>query len=682
MGAKHLIMGIFLFLLLPAWPGLPVALPVDRPASPAAETLLDSAGREFQAGRYGRALEMLKNSLANPALPAAARDKALRLAADCNYFLGSKGNSQLLLTAVDQYKIILKSYPDPADGNDVLYYNLAKSYETLNFHYESAGALESLILSYPDSPFLPEATFKLGSILNQTGKYNRALERLLAYLKNNPRGAYAKAANFMIGDCYYRLRKSAEADRLYDEARKKWPDLQGVSPATFMNMGNHYFTAGKFAVAFQLFSRLANLYPADESARNASYMMARSSEAMGATALALKLYGLCSERYPAASEGQACSLAMANLGVTNPGLKVPSFIMARDDYLQPLKTYDKILTKSAGGESLAAVLLWKGEALVRDGRLEEGFAAYLELLNRFPRGTSSGEGRKRLGVHIRSLVNSHYEKDDYLAVAGVFFQCRGKGIRLEEDFPTADRIGTSLLWAGLYDEAAELYEAMRRTHPDRQRAKVIDLALAKIDIAQNKDAVAEEKLLLLQKGAIKDRVWGQEIKITLADLYYKKGMFARANPLYADVLGAGRDNAGAAYRNYGNSLLAVNLPDKAIANYLTALKDFREHPKNYPPEVLADIYVGLGDAYYRGNMYQEGIAAYRQALSHLAAGNTEARKWMIYMIGRGSAELNDLPGAERSFLQVKENAVGDFWPKVADYAIGNSRSFNTAGNRQ
>ena len=201
------------------------------------------------------------------------------------------------------------------------------------------------------------------------------------------------------------------------------------------------------------------------------------------------------------------------------------------------------------------------------------------------------------------------------------------------------------------------------------------LASAKIDIAKNRDDAAEEKLsVLLTVGGSKDQVLRNDIKITLADLYYyKKGLLAKANPLYAEVLLAGGEVQGAVYRNYGRSLQGAKVSDKAIVIYLKALKDYEQHPKRYPADILADIYGGLGDAYYDLKRYQEGIEAYRQALTHVGEGNADVRRWLTYMIGKGSAHLKDFVGAEKSFAQVKANAVGEFWPKVADYVLERSR---------
>ena len=671
-------------------PGSPPAVPVasstgqnktDLPARQEEESVLNVARSEFKAQRYDRALAMLQSILNQPSQPEKLRGQALRLAADCQYFLGLKGDSKFLLTAVDQYRTLLISYPDPAAGNDLVYYHLAKSSEKLSFLYESAGAWDRLISTYPNSEYLPEAMFKLGSLLSQTGKYNRAIERLLAYLKKNPTGEYAKAAHFLIGDCYHLLHKGEFAGQWYDEALKKWPFFHDIPAKTIMNMGNHYFTAGQFSSSLQIFSLYHNLFPADEFGKTSLFMMARNAEAMGQTAMALRLYSLFIEKYPQDSEAETCLLAIAALGVAKPGIKFPFQVLPIAAYQSPLNVFNSLLAKNPGGERVAALLLLKGDALVKQNLIREGFGAYQSLLSQFPRGKSSDEGRKKLKLQIRSLVNEGYEKGDYLAVADIYFQSQGKNLIPWDDFATAIKIGNSLLATGLYDEASEICGSLKKIYLDRERENVITLASAKIDIAKNRDDAAEEKLsVLLTVGGSKDQVLRNDIKITLADLYYyKKGLLAKANPLYAEVLLAGGEVQGAVYRNYGRSLQGAKVSDKAIVIYLKALKDYEQHPKRYPADILADIYGGLGDAYYDLKRYQEGIAAYRQALSHAGDENADVRKWLTYMIGKGSANLKDFVGAEKSFAQVKANAVGEFWPKVTDYVLDRSRLAGKAG---
>jgi|GEM_PF-637937 len=650
----------------------------DPPSRQEGGSVLYGARKEFKAQRYDRAASMLQVILNQPSLPGALKEQTLRMAADCYYFLGLKGDAKSLLTAVEQYKTILISYPDPAVGNDLVYYHLAKSNEKLSFLYESSGAWDRLISTYPASDYLAEAMFKLGAVLNQMGKYNRATERLLAYLKKYPAGEYARTVDFMLGDCYYLLHKEEFAGQRYDEARKKWPDFHDIPAKTIINMGNHYFTAGKFSLSLQIFSLYYNIYPAAEFGKSSLYMMARNAAAMGETAMALRLYSIFSDRYPTDSEAETCLLAMAALGVAKPGIKYPFQVLPIDAYRSPLKLLDSLLAKTPGGEKEAAILLLKGDALVQDDRIKEGFAAYQSLLSRFPRGRSSEEGRKKLKLQARPLVEASYEQGDYLAVADIYFQGYAGNFISWDDFATASRIGKSLLLIGLYDDAAEVYGSMQKKFSDREQTKAITLALAKIDLGKNRGAAAEEKLsALLTAGGTKDQVLRDDIKITLADLYYKNGLLAKANSLYAEVLLAHGEEQGVVYRNYGRSLQGAKLSDRAIVTYLRALKDYEQYPKSYPVDILVDIYGGLGTAYYDLNKYKEGIGAYRQALAR--AGDTDVRNWLTCMIGKGSLHLKDFTAAEKSFAQLKANAVGEFWPRVADYVLEENRLAGKVG---
>jgi tetratricopeptide (TPR) repeat protein len=178
--------------------------------------------RNFDAGRYEQALDVLKE-LNRQKLDPERKEKVLIRLADCYYYLGEKGSYRQFLTAVDYYKDILGRYPDPREGNAIVYYRLAKSYENLKFYYEALGAFESLVLKYPDSPYLQEATFKVGMMLRETRRFGKALEKLSAYLKKFPDGKFARVAAFSIGDCYYQLRQKDNAEAWYGYVQKKWP---------------------------------------------------------------------------------------------------------------------------------------------------------------------------------------------------------------------------------------------------------------------------------------------------------------------------------------------------------------------------------------------------------------------------------------------------------------------------
>jgi tetratricopeptide (TPR) repeat protein len=635
---------------------------------------LDNARRAFQSERYEQALELVKVFIKEGNSDKVMHETSLRLMADCYYFIGIKKSPQSLLTAVDHYKEILQLYPDPATGNDSVYNNMATSYGKLNFFYEATGTWEKLIMLYPHSPFLPEAMYKVGDVLFMTGKYNRAAEKLIAYLQKYPDGQFNKASHFTIGDCYYRMKKNELAVRWFDEARRKWLDMNDVRQTVLENMGKNYIDMGRFDDAFQVFSLYANLYPATDASKTAIFNMAHAADEAGHAVLAIKLYSLFIHKHPEARESYESSLALANLGVSKPGLRVSPVIAQVDDYREPLQTYNRLLAKDAVAGNLSeSIMLLKSKALEKKNATKEVIANYLDMLGRFPRGKYHQEALSSLKSHTSSLLNIYYSKGDHLAAADLYFRIYRK-IVLVDDFETAFKIGHSLQIIGLYDEAKELFAALKGANKqNRARNNALTLVLADLDVSMKKNAEAEEKLqLLLNDGQDNGRRMSGTIKKSLADIYYKVGSFEKAAALYADVLVNEKlEEEATAYLNYGRSLLVKKMTLSARNNFLKALKEYQRHPDRYNNIVIKDIYIGLGDTYSGENNFREGITMYRQALSY--ASDTESKRWLMLVIGQGYEKISNFSEAEKSFAHIKDAVEGEFWSKIADYFISENR---------
>jgi tetratricopeptide (TPR) repeat protein len=645
----------------------------DLESEPVA-SLLDNAISAFQSERYEQAIELIKVSLSKDNLDKATLEKGYRLMADCHYLSGTKGNRQLLLAAVEQYKAILQRYPDPARENDRVYFNLATSYEKLNFFYEASNTLEKLIIAYPNSPFISEAMFKVGEVLFSTGKYNRTAEKLIAYLKQYPDGKSAKTAYFIIGDCYYRTQKYDVASRWFDEARKKWLDLHDIPQTVLLNMGNNYFDVGRFGDAFQVFSLCLSLYPSVDFSKNAFYRMARAADETGHASLAIKLYSLFITKYPKDRLTDECSISLANLGVAKPGMRVSDNLATMDDYREPLQAYKRILSKNpAGGDQAERIMLLQGKALEKSSTKKDVIANYLSMLNKFPRGKYHDEALSRLKNHTLSLLNTYYTKGDHLAVSDLYLQTYGKVI-LTDDFDTAFKTGHSLQMIGLYDEARALYAALKEINKqNRTRNSTLTLALAGMDVLGRKYGEAEEKLkLLLQDREGNGPKEFGAIKRTLADIYYQAGSFEKAAAVYADVLSSETTEGQlTAYWGYARSLQGRQMIQAAQKNYLKVYKDYQQHPDRYENAVISDLFIGLGDGYCSENKFKEGIMMYQQALSHVS--DSDSKRWLMLRMGQGHAGLYDFVEAEKNYTHIKDTAGGDFWPKIADFFIAESR---------
>ncbi len=660
-------------------PSAPAAAERDAPpANPADRGTADAAMRLFDAGNYEQAIGALKALNRQKLAPDTKKLIIMRLA-DSYYFLGEKGDNRQFIIAVDYYKDLLTRYPDPSEGNALVYYRMALCYEKLKFYYEALGAFEKLLVKYPDSPYQEEASFKAGMLLRETRKQGKAIERLSAYMKKYPHGERARIAAFSIADCYYQLHQKDSAENWYVYVQKKWPTgelfFQGIPKDALRNFGNHSFEMHRFAEAIEVFSRYLSLYP-EENNKAVLYAMADAYRETNQYNAAVKLFSHVIERYPGSKEAQEAAFMMATIGVTKPGMKFPSFMAGVSSYNDPIKAYDSLLEKNPPETLKEKLLFQKALALENNGRHKEAVDVYGVLLKRFVRGKYGEESRKNLSRNVVLAVNKYHESGDDVAIADLYFKVFAGGLLKAGDPDVMEKSGESLKNLGLYDDAAAVFGDMARSPRDtREEARVL-LALADLDRLRGRTEAAEEKLAGLLKRPIKDGEVLKNIKINLANIYSGKKQYEKAIPLYAEALGAGGDAAGstaAEYLNYGDALRERNMLAPAVANYQTAIKVYNRNRRQYAPDIAAHAYLGLGDSLFQERKYQEGLPMYQQVLS--LAPEQNYKWWSLYHAGQGYTRLNNTTMADASFNQLRGSGKDGFWEKVSNYWIEDDRWF-------
>jgi len=622
--------------------------------------ILAQAHEALQSERYAEAITLLDGFLSQPNSDKEALKAAMWMKAESLYRIGIKGDSQSLLKTVDYCRVFLKDYPDPAEGNDAIHAYLANSYEKLDFFYEAATEWERIIQRYPDSKYFEEALYKSGSTLVSTKKNETAYERLTRYLNQYPNGIYAKKASYMLGDILCRMGRIDQAGKWFDQARTKWPDLSDIPEAVLYTMGGCYLKAARYNDAFETFSFLVNLCPEDDFGKNALFLLARTAEQNAELPLALKLYSVFIEKYPQSKETIECRLAMANLGVDNPGIRVAANIPQMDSYVNPLKTYDDILAKGEG--DLGKVMYFKARALEKYGNLAGALNQYIATRSKYPGAEFAKEIDQSIRKIVGSLTDQYYAKGDYKAVTTLYFKIMDR-VPLSDDLGAGIKIGKSLLRLGFYKEAAEIFARIReKDNPE------LALAVAELDIAMGNTAAAEKRLEALSgsvhQGDYKQKL--QNAKEKLADLYFLKGDYAKAMVLYRDVAKGGAQKKGAIfYVRYARILQAKKLTQEALKNYTVALQLCEAKESDCQKGVLSDIYIRLGDVYQELGRFDDSIAMYRKALKHTT--DEKNKKWLMLRLGQAYGKTKDFLQAEKSFSRIKEDESDEFWPGVADF---------------
>lgn len=656
----------------PATPTAPP--PVARivpPAEPAtSDPLFNKAMEDFRAGRYDSALDGLKKLYSRKPTDPVIREKVVRRLADTHYFLGERNGKQDYFNAVDYYKEVLNTYQDVREGNDQAYFRLAKSYEYLKFFYEAFQSLEKLSARYPDSPYAADAMFMAADIYNRLGKLKEASEKGLLYLKKYPDGAHSKYAHFIVADCFYRLNQPADADIWYGQAIKKWPDLSEVPKFMLMDLGYHYYRSRRFSEASDIFSYYISLHPDDKWAKMAMLALGRSLAAMNQTTLALKVFSRTIEKYPESNEAREAAVSMADIGVEKPGLRIPAFMAAIENYREPVAAYDNMLAKYPEGDMSEQLLALKGRALSKAGRYREAFDTYSRYLRKYPRGKYLDEVLRDYKLIAGQLVGTYYGKGDHVAVADLYYAASVHGLTSSVDFETLYKVGDSLKKIGLYDDAALVFSEMTKQANNTQNENRAILAMAEMDMLRGRNKEAEQKLqsiLNQTKTKTKDPQAQHKAKAMMADVVFRQGLYDRAIQSYRDILNTTKnpEDELPVYDRYAGALKEKNMCALAIRYYLKIIEAAGKDEKRYSPKYLADAYMGLGDCYFAEKRIKEGMAMYQQAMT---LNPVQGQKmWQIYRIGQEYWRAENYPEADNAFGLLKAGQDGPFWSKVIEY---------------
>ena len=629
-----------------------------------------SAIADYNAGHYEEALAKLQDAN-KPNLDPTSKERVLRYMADCNYFIGMRGNNRNLLNAVDGYKELMQKYPNAQDENVEALYRLAKSYVQLKFFYEAKREFQKLSTQYPNSPRQHEALFMAGDMAYRTRNYSEAVTRFKEYLSHFPQGEYAQKVYFGIGDSFSQMQQSDQAELWYVEAQRRWT-LDTISRDSILNLGYHYFRSRKYPDAVRVFFLFVNLYPDDDVTREALFSIARSFMEIDQHAISVKMFSLLIDRYPDSREARESAVIMANIGVKAPGLKIPD-IPGIQNYRDPLKVYNAMLVQAGMGEMTEGLLFQKGYALWKYGRYEEAFESFSSMVRLFPQGRYKDEGVKNLILNINQLVEKYGSQGDYLAVARIFVKTPIEILMRDEDRRVLFSVGDALRRIGLLFDAKKVFESLLKSPPAGTDTNSVLFALADIE---NKRGRYDEAERILQEIIVPksrpNRKLLAGIQALRGDIYARKGLYSKAVSAYSEALSSGEelDDMAVLYRNYGHALKETNACssavvsyDKAVALYLKAGKG----PPFYAEDVLITSYQGMGECYQRENKHQEAAMMYKKSI----VGPPERREslWAMYDMGRSYVNSNNQEMANKVFQDLKSKGGEEFWSNVIDYTV-------------
>ncbi len=624
----------------------------------------------FAGGGYEEARGIFEQIVGLQNLPAEIMEDAWRKLAECTYFLGNDDSITTYHKAVEYYNRILAFYPDPRPGNDLIHYRLAKSYEKLKYHQAVEEQYREVVTKYPSSPYMEDVFSGIGNMAEKDGKYEYAINEYRSYLFRNPDGKYTKIASFMVGDCYYRMGQTVNAELWFRGALRNWPGVRELPRKVLRDLGFHDYQMKNYAEAISLFSLYVSLYPKDTDSPYVMYSLGHALAEKDQIISALKVFQGTIDQYPGTREARDSAVSMIDLEVERSRMKKkePVAFLGYDGYCDPLAAYDSLLAKYPQGELAEYLLYRKGYTLSKWNRSVEAVRVLDRLLSLNAKGKYSDLGRQYLKTTVALIVSEYEKNDNHLAVADIYFRSYGRHLQVSDDYRTCYRMARSLVELGLYADALVLLKELIPREKDPNRRDNLRIFMAEIHRREGRDQEAEAILVgLTEKSNSNNQELASRSKRDLAGIYFGRGEWDKAVRIYGDIAHAGRLTMTALdYQRYAWALQISRQYGQALTYYRQAAKMVQDAPGRYSPQQLSEAYIGMGDSLYQESNFSNGLQMYQLA----RAGLRERRDlwWVDLRIGQGYTRLNNPELVGKTFDDVKAAATAgdEFAVKMID----------------
>jgi TolA-binding protein len=493
--------------------------------------------------------------------------------------------------------------------------------------------------------------------------YDLAVPEYEKFLGQYPSAAGRASAAFYLGQCYIALKKTAAARTSFQSVVDNYGDSEFAGPAAY-GAAEILFTQKDYNGAQPLFHKAAAKSKEPALALSARYFEARCLENLDKKDEALNAYQQVIDAKNPNPYREDSRMAAATIAL-NRGRKADALrnfeALANETQKPPLKAE---ATVRAG---MVAADLTQPEK----GKVDKGMAD--KALALLQKGRTLPEGGRWHAIAQVGLLRLEYQ-------TGQFEKLLAEYKRGQEAVPEETRAEMMLIVAnsqrqlGRTQEADETYRQIVEKYPGREEAK--DAQYQRLINFYNSDAptLVEEVDSFLQTNPAPERA--DQAKLLKAEHFYRKGKFAEAAPIYAELRASQlqpRLRAEAAYK-LGSCYVQSKQPQQVAEAFGYFAKTFPDNPqmpaaltqRALADQEIRDYAAAIGDLNTLLTKYpnaKEREAALQQKALILGqqddpAGMAETFRQLLkefpkspvaaqanYYIGKAAFDLKDYKGA-------------------------------------
>ena len=387
--------------------------------------------------------------------------------------------------------------------------------------------IPSLALPVPDDDLFVSALRK-----KKAGDYSSALadfKKALGLSKGS--SGWQARILYEMAHCYEALKEKELARETFRQAIDKGPQL-GVAPADILyEEGFKAYKRREFSRAIKIFSHYAALYP--DFRLQAYYFMACSFMEMKQFRPAMHFFDYIIKEDPSTPYAIESTLALGNIGLVRPKVKVPLYLSHFGYAWDPISAYNEVLRKEIPPERRDQIILSKAYGYLTMGYPELAHKVLVDFVRKFAAGPYRAQARLILARNLPAAIQAYENKKDDLAVVGVFFQSLSLNLPFPTNISTIRSIAQALKNMGFKEELQHFLKAARvkvasQDVPELERmmAEVNKPAEGKVGMT------CEDYYRAYESVKARGSVPSTALTLSVADCRFRAGDYGGSIPYY------------------------------------------------------------------------------------------------------------------------------------------------------
>lgn len=257
----------------------------------------------------------------------------------------------------------IESFKKISNFDSALRLRLATAYQGMARYRESAIIMEAMLNELPADPVVESASVNLIQSWSQIERWSKAIEAAQTFVAKFPASPSVPLALYMQGIAEQKDLRFNDAVATFASISKKYPKSEYAPRAQFME-GFSLLLAERNPEAIAAFEAFPKLYPEHEMRESAAYWRGMAYSLDKQYARSREVMDEYLAKYPDGMHRNDADFRKAYCA------------QQMEDYTTSIKELYAFLRKYPGGDNIAEARVLLGDALMNEGRMDEGIAAF------------------------------------------------------------------------------------------------------------------------------------------------------------------------------------------------------------------------------------------------------------------------------------------------------------------